>query len=179
MEPWVNSTLESDVTACTHTNMLPEKCALHTHTRVVCPYLRLLDRLSSVSLVTTMWVEPPWLSSCITSICDTQANTYIRTEAVWTTPLYSYIDATGTPVDQTSPYHIREDENGSLPPTCKDGQHISCLYSCRWSSVTGKLAPKCATDYKLLFVPAWLCNNMFCLLMTELKGQEKRVHLAV
>lgn len=43
--------------------------------RVFCPYLRLLDRLSSVSLVTTTWVEPPWLSSCITSICDTNTHT--------------------------------------------------------------------------------------------------------
>ena len=42
---------------------------------VFCPYLRLLERLSSVSLVTTTWVEPPWLSSCMTSICDTQTHT--------------------------------------------------------------------------------------------------------
>lgn len=43
---------------------------------VFCPYLRLLDKLSSVSLVTRTWVEPPWLSSCITSIWDTQTNIY-------------------------------------------------------------------------------------------------------
>lgn len=36
------------------------------------------------------------------------------------------------------------------------------LFSCRWSSVTGKLAPESATDYMLRFVPLWLCNKMFC-----------------
>lgn len=44
--------------------------------QIVCPYLRLLDRLSSVSLCKTTWLEPPWLSSCITSIYGTHKQTW-------------------------------------------------------------------------------------------------------
>lgn len=94
----------------------PVKCAPHIHRAlksphsscVVCPYLRLLDRLSSVSLVTTTWVEPPWLSSCITSICGTQAHTHIHLDlnikagALCIIPVNPYIDGTATSVDQMS-----------------------------------------------------------------------------
>lgn len=99
MQHWLNlntnSTEGSYVTDHTHTQMLAVQgavnaCSTLTATlpsprlrlkelsggHIVCPYLRLLDRLSSVSLFTTTWVEPPWLSSCITSIYGTHKRTW-------------------------------------------------------------------------------------------------------